>query len=165
MFLWLPYRSLPFSPSLPPSLEPKHSPHTVTPHQCCITHFKTAAPELHPRYHTECAPQLQARIQFCDACGRSWELQGAGARCHAVSVRLSVLCDAASAPSPDDGQEAVQELPDGYPGIPGPAAPDEVLDGNRQTGRLTPHHPTTPPRASQRNCDSSVSLQPWCPHA
>lgn len=56
-------------PFLPLSsfLKLKHSPCT-TPHQCRITHFKTAAPSLHPHYHTGSAPQqLWAQIRTCDA--------------------------------------------------------------------------------------------------
>lgn len=60
----------PFLP-LSPFLEPKHCPRTATPHQCRITHFKTAAPVYTHITHTGSALQLRAWIRTCDACAKA----------------------------------------------------------------------------------------------
>lgn len=155
----------PFLP-LSPFLKPKHSPCT-TPHQCRITHFKTAAPNLHPHYHTGSAPQLWTQIRGCDApAKRAGSCGVPGAGCHTASVRLSVPCQAASAPSPDDGQDAEVELPE--TGTQGPMAHPHLRGSWAGIGGLlgmrTPPHPTTAPTVNQRSgarfCSVTASLVP-----
>lgn len=69
-----------------------------------------------------------------------------------MSVRLSVPCHAASAPSPDDGQDAAAELPE--TGTLGPSAQPHLMGccaGNRLASTRTPSSPTTAPGVNQRN--------------
>lgn len=68
----------------------------------------------------------------------------------------------------DDGQEAGQELPE----ISTLASTAQLhlmgcwMGIGRLASTRTPHHPQHHPEPNREiKCDSSVSLQPWCPHA
>lgn len=85
-----------------------------------------------------------------------------------MSVRLSVPCHAASAPSPDDGQDTEAELPED--GSLGPMAHPHLRRSWAGIGGLlgmrTPLLPTTAPTVNQRSgagfCSVTASPMPSC---
>lgn len=137
--------------ALPPSLEPKRSPHPVTPHQCCITHCRTA-PDLHPRCHTERAHSSGLGSKPVVPVERSASCRVPGQVPHCVCQAVCPLPCCIST-FPDDGQEALQELPQiGTLGSMARLPPMGRWMGiGRRASTRVPNHPTTPPRASQRN--------------